>query len=272
MRRLARHLYRRFYMPLREAICLRERINRLEILLAEHPDVMPRGLPEPRFPSPAVSVIMPVWNRGALVVDAIRSVQAQRFTDWELIIVDDGSTDNTPETIATFTSDARIRYVSQPHAGQSTARNHALRLSKGALIAYLDSDNVWYPGFLAGAVSVFATDPSCDCAYGAMVTEAHLPEGQRILFEKFSRKKLRRRNFIGMSTFIHRRSLYERHGGFDEALRSLEDWDLVLRYTQEKPAIRVPFLAVRYRSLDAHRVTLTESLEAGRNQIRRKWR
>ena len=239
-----------------------ERVSNLETLLLEHPKIYTRnatvlGGKTAAFPSPVVSIIVPTWNRADVIGEAIESVLAQSFADWELIIVDDGSTDRTEDAVARF-ADPRIRYHKKDHAGQCVARNHALRLAKGALIAYLDSDNLWYPDFLACAVAAFAVDPSTESAYGGRVGDPPVP---RLLFEPFDRERLLERSFIGMSSFIHRRALYERFGGFDENLRALEDWDLVLRYTQETPARRLPVLAVRYRVMDEdHRVTAMEAL------------
>jgi glycosyl transferase family 2 len=251
---------------------LAERISSLETLLLEHPKMHTGNAaacgPTTAFPSPAVSIVLPTWNRAGLTGEAIESVLAQSFADWELIVVDDGSTDDTEQAVARF-ADSRIRYSKKDHAGQCAARNHALRLAKGALIAYLDSDNIWYPDFLACAVAAFAADPSMESAYGARVAEP--PKEKRLLFEPFDREKLLKRSFIGMSSFIHRRALYERFGGFDESLRALEDWDLVLRYTQETPAHRLPVLAVRYRVIDGKRVTDIEALEPNHDKIARKW-
>jgi len=249
---------------------LNRRLSALEILL-EHPDVHGLSRINPGFPSPAVTVVMPTWDRGAIIGAAIRSVQVQRFPDWELIVVDDGSTDGTAETMAQFATDARIRYVVLPHGGQCVARNHALRLAKGEIVAYLDSDNVWYPDFLAAAVSLFAARPDVDCAYGAMITDAHRP-GERLLFRPFDRNHLLVRNFIDMNTFVHRRRLFERYGGFDEALNSLIDWDLILRYTAHAPAYRLPILAARYRVVDDKRVSVMGDYGRERAVIYDKWK
>jgi hypothetical protein len=248
----------------------KRRLDGLEPLMLEHPDVLATTYAAPPLGSPAVSVVMPAWNRAGLIGAAIRSVQAQRFADWELIVVDDGSTDDTADVLAGFAADRRIRCLRQDHAGRCAARNHALRLASGALVAYLDSDNVWYPGFLAAAVAVLAARPDVDCLYGAMVTDVHRP-GERILFDPFDRQSLLDENFIGMSTFVHRRRLVERLGGFDEELAALEDWDLILRYTAHAPAYRLPALAVRYRALDDQRVSRTARLETAAARIHAKW-
>src|SRR5437588_781773 len=147
--------------------------------------------------------------------------------------------------------------AARAHAGQCRARNFALGEVRGDLVAYPDSDNVWYPGFLTAAVAAFAANPTVDCLYGAMVTDVHLP-GERILYEPFNRERLLERNFIGMSTFMHRRALIERYGAFEEELGSVEDWDLILRYTVDAPPFRLPALAVRYRTLDEQRVSVVK--------------
>jgi hypothetical protein len=251
-----------------QANALGERTTKLELLL-EHPDVLAASRSDIPFPSPVVTIVMPTWNRGWVVGAAIRSVQAQTFADWELVVVDDGSTDDTAAVMAAF-HDPRIRYVTRTHAGQCRARNHALALARGALIAYLDSDNVWYPGYLAAAVAVFAAKPAVDCLYGAMVTDAHY-EGEHILFRPFDRERLIDGNYIGMSTFMHRRALIERYGTFDEELSTLEDWDLILRYTAHAPAYRLPALAVRYRVVDTTRVSVTTQQQDAMARIRAKW-
>ena len=223
------------------------------------------------LPSPAVSVVMPTRNRASVIGEAIASVQAQSFTDWELIIVDDGSSDGTDGTIASFLSDPRIRYVAQEFSGHSAARNRALRQARGTLVAYLDSDNLWYPNFLAAAVTVLRAYPDCDCIYGALVSKEHVEPPRTILFERFDRGRLLRENYVDLNTLVHRRTLTETHGGFDESLDRLVDWDLLLRFTQDKPARRVPVLAAHYRIVDDLRVSVTRPHAPNFEAIRRKW-
>ena len=247
---------------------LKARIDKLERLLTEHPDVAIRNIAAAAFASPAVSVIMPTWNRAGIVGAAIRSVQAQAFADWELIVVDDGSEDDTSDVVAGFAADPRIRYVRLPHAGQCLARNHGQSIANGSLIAYLDSDNLWYPHYLLAAVNLFIHRADVDCAYGAMVTDTHYP---RILFEPFDRDRLMAGNFIDTSTFIHRRKLMDHYGGFDAKASPLEDWDLILRYTVNTPAYPLPVLAVRYREVDAIRVSDTQDKTQPLMTIQGKW-
>ena len=244
------------------------RLAKLE-LLTEHPDIDASTNTIGVFPSPAVTVVMPTWNREAVIGAAIRSVQAQTIADWELIVVDDGSTDRTEHVVKTF-ADSRICYVAQDHSGQCAARNRALGLARGSLVAYLDSDNLWYPEFLSAAVSALSAHADLDCVYGAMIRDVG-SDMPRLLFEPFDRDNLMLGNYIGISTFVHRRSLVERFGGFDEGLDSLEDWDLILRYTAHAPARRLPVRAVRYREIDPGRVSLMRAHEQARAAIQAKW-
>ncbi len=93
-----------------------------------------------------VSIITPSYNTALYVADTIRSVLAQTYTNWEMLIVDDGSTDNTEEIVKPFLDDERIKFYKNPnHDGAAEARNYALRMAKGKWIAFLDSDDVWYP-------------------------------------------------------------------------------------------------------------------------------
>ncbi len=243
------------------------RIEALECL-AGHPEAFASSHTASPFSSPAVSIVMPTWNREGLVGAAIRSVQAQTFTDWELIVIDDGSADGTKQLVQSFGSDDRIRYVAQEHLGQVASRNHALRLTRGELVAYLDSDNIWYPEFLSAAVAVFAARPDVDCAYGATIRDHEEPH---ILHAPFDRERLLATNYIDMSAFVHRRALVERYGDFDERLDRLVDWDLLLRYTADAPAFRLPVRAVRYRAMDGIRISDTQPFEEEYEVIRGKW-
>jgi glycosyltransferase involved in cell wall biosynthesis len=220
---------------------------------------------------PAVSIVLPTRDRAGCIRDAITSVQAQSFPNWELIIVDDGSRDNTSDIVAEFLVDRRLRYVAQDFSGHSAARNHALRLSRGELIAYIDSDNLWYPHFLDAAVTALALFYDVDCVYGALVTDVHFAPPRTILFDDFDWDRLLRGNYIDLNTIVHRRTLTETYGGFDEGLDRLVDWDLLLRLTRDKPARRVPVLAAHYRIVDDQRVTVTRPLEPNYAAIQRKW-
>ena len=99
-------------------------------------------------PTPAISIIMPLYNKAAQVLDTVASVAAQTVSDWELVIVDDGSTDDGPALVRAL-GDARIRMVSQTNAGVSAARNRGVELARADLVTFLDADDLWFPEFLA---------------------------------------------------------------------------------------------------------------------------
>ncbi len=105
-----------------------------------------------------VSVIIPTYNRAAILKDAIRSVLAQSYANWELLVIDDGSVDGTKAVVEGF-NDPRITYYYQKNAGPHHARNRGMEYSKGELIAYLDSDNVLYPTYLERMVE--GIQPRC---------------------------------------------------------------------------------------------------------------
>lgn len=238
---------------------LPEHVFGLEQLLTQHPAWSPSRLRAEleQFPSPIVSVIMPTRNRARFIPEAISSVVSQRFTDWELIVVDDGSTDETEAALMRFSADSRIRYVRQPARNGSAARNHGLGLARDEFIAYLDSDNLMYPDFLTAAVNAMIADPQASVVYGALVTEHHGLAGTRLLWEPFDRARLLEGNYIDQNSIVHRKSLVDMYGGFDEHLIRLQDWDLLLRYTESAPAKRLPVLAALYRSVDDQRMSDT---------------
>ena len=220
---------------------------------------------------PLVSVVLPVWNRRQQVLEAIESVLAQSYDHWELLVVDDGSTDGTRDVIRGLLADPRIRLVLQEHRGAAAARNHALAESRGEIVAYLDSDDVWYPTFLAAVVQALEEQPSRDAVYAALLVSHPDPAETFLRGAPFDRESLLEGNFIPMTAFAHRRRLCERYGGFDEAMTRLIDWDLILRYTAESKPLQIPVVAGEYRFGPWPRISNEESLEFNTWKIRRKY-
>ena len=107
---------------------------------------------------PAISIVMPLYNKAGQVLETIASVIAQTLSDWELVVVDDGSTDEGPALVRDL-QDARIRLVSQANAGVSAARNRGIELARADLVAFLDADDLWLPGFLATILALQADFP-----------------------------------------------------------------------------------------------------------------
>lgn len=252
-----------FYASNRILIDELDRLAQRVIALAKPDPAADAGAPE-------VSVVMPVWNRADLVATAVRSVLAQSFGGWELVIIDDGSTDDLDGALKPFLCDPRIRFIRQANTGEARTRNRALALARGEIIAYLDSDNFWYPDFLAAAVRVFRADPALDLAYGGIAYQ--WPNGDvRFYLLPFGRAQLLRDNLADVNVTVHRRSTYLRLGGFDETLLRALEWDLTLRYTVDRPAAHIPVVGARYRIADGNRISANRALANNVFRVRRKW-
>ncbi|WP_165371482.1 glycosyltransferase [Pseudolysobacter antarcticus] len=247
-----------------------EKIRALEIIAAgSHPwQTSARTANTP----PYFTIILPTRNRATLIADAIQSVLAQTWPSWELLIIDDGSDDDTQSRLQTFLLDPRIQYHHCDAGGVAAARNHGLMLAQGQLIAYLDSDNAWFPGFLAGMRAEFAADAALDSAYAIVLSDSAIHARSQILWRAFDAEELRRGNYIDLNIFVHRRELVQRHGGFDETLTRLSDWDLILRYTRDETCRRVPVAGAYYRSRVSGRISDTRSFGDNWFRIRQKLR
>ena len=179
-----------------------------------------------------VSVVMPTWNREHTIGHAIRSVVSQTHRHWELLICDDGSTDNTEAVVAAF-GDALIRYFKLPKANGAVARNNGMRNASGELIAFLDSDNIWSPDYLTTVVGAMAADPELDMVYTAlldMTLNGDAVTDTRIHYREFDFASLAYRNYIDLNTLSIRAKLPKMLGYFDPSLPRQQDWDLVVRY------------------------------------------
>jgi glycosyltransferase involved in cell wall biosynthesis len=185
-----------------------------------------------------VSVIIPTYNRPEKTVRAVESVLAQNYGHIDLVVVDDGSTDDTLDRIRGL--DRRgVRLVTQNHQGVSAARNHGLSISRGQLVSFLDSDDYWLPGKLEAQVNLFQENP------GAMICQTEelwVRRGLRLNPAAKHRKPAGEAFFrslglclISPSAVMMRRELFEQVGTFDESLPACEDYDLWLRITARYP-------------------------------------
>jgi glycosyltransferase involved in cell wall biosynthesis len=219
---------------------------------------------------PAITVIMPTYQRARLVTAAIASVMSQSLADWQLIVVDDGSTDGTDAAIAPLLADRRIRYLREPHQGQSAARNCGLAEARAEKIAFLDSDNLFYPTFLAAAVAALDSVPDAAAIYGVLASRDHGMAESGFLIRPFDPLMLKEGNFVDLNTIACRRDVLLACGGFDGSLAKLEDWDLLLRLAKRGPLIPIPNLAVYYRILDSGRISDTVLEMPAQEAVRRK--
>ncbi len=199
-----------------------------------------------------VSVIIPVYNQERYLAEAIDSVLVQTYRDFELIVVDDGSTDRTPEVIAAYAG--RIRAFRQPNAGNASAFNHGVREARGEWLCWLGSDDVWEPTKLerqmeavrgrGPSVAVAYTDVTVIDAGGRPLERARSPDpprGRRLLLS------LVRSDYINVSSILLRRSMLDEFGMLDEADRISSDYDLWLRLAGRCEFLHVPEPLIRYR-------------------------
>ena len=192
--------------------------------------------------SPQVSVIITTYNRATMVPEAVESVLAQEMTDFELIVVDDGSTDETKEKLSDFGS--RLKYYHQENAGVSAARNCGLALSTAQLVAFLDSDDLWLPGKLSLQHNYMTEHPE---VHICQTEEVWWRNSRQVNPKKHHRKpsgEIFRRSLnlclVSPSAVMVKGSLLEKVGCFDEELPAAEDYDLWLRVSVEYPVPLLP--------------------------------
>lgn len=185
--------------------------------------------------NPAVSVIIPTYNRAHLIDKAIKSVLNQTFQDFEVIVVDDASTDNTEEMAKSF-ADFKVYYICHQHnRGASAARNSGIEASRGEYIAFLDSDDEWLPEKLNKQMKIFESESSevgvvyTGVYYGdekdKKVKKVHMPRKEGYIYEDL----LKRETEIYISTVLLKKECFTKVGLFDESLFIGEDYDMWLR-------------------------------------------
>ena len=187
-------------------------------------------------PVPRITVVMPAYNRADLIGASIESALAQTFRDFELIVVDDGSTDATREAVQRV-HDPRLTLLPLPHRGMSAAMNAGVRAARGDYFARLDSDDLWHPEFLETTLAAMERPPRVGVVYTRARTFADDPtllEADRGLPLTFSGKPFESmlvRDHASAAALV-RVECHRRVGGFDEALPWWEDWDFWLRVSR----------------------------------------
>lgn len=197
---------------------------------------------------PLVSVIIPTYNRSRYIAEAIRSVQAQTYQDVQIIVADDGSTDNTPDVVLAFGQG--VTYLQLPHRGQAAAtRNAGLRAAEGEYVAFLDSDDLFLPHKLALQLAAFEQRPEAGLVYsngyffrddpqtptGHALDGLPTPTGNALA-------DMLRGNFLTSPVVLVRRDCLDVVGVFDEGQEffAVEDYDLWLRIAVQFPFVYVP--------------------------------
>jgi glycosyltransferase involved in cell wall biosynthesis len=195
---------------------------------------------------PLVTVVIPTWNRKALLGEAIASVAGQTYRNWELIVADDGSSDGTADALRA-SGEPRLRVVALDHQGSiARARNAGAAAGSGALIAFLDSDDLWLPRKLELQVAALCAGPARWC-YG---NYAHIDPGgeplpgRPVAFRaengRIVRQMLLDETAVTICTMLLERDLFDALGGFDETMRLRDDFDFGLRLAAAADAVAVP--------------------------------
>lgn len=202
--------------------------------------------------APIASVIIPTYNHAHFIGEAIQSVLSQEFQKTEIIVVDDGSTDNTREIVDQFAN--RVFYIWQTNQGLSAARNTGLQTARGEFIGLLDADDMYEPQFLSTLISILKANPEADgiyCGY-RFVNNLNKPLYQceaRSIYPDQLYKTLLGGNFLVPESMLVRHHCYKRVGLFDISLRACEDWEMWLRITKNQRIISTDKILTRHRVL-----------------------
>ncbi|WP_394359701.1 glycosyltransferase [Amycolatopsis sp. SB7-3] len=216
--------------------------------------------------APKISIVLPTHDRAALLPRAVASVLAQRYENWELVIVDDASSDSTPKVIAGF-EDPRIRSIRVEHGGVCAARNAGLAEVTGDVVAYLDDDNTMHPLWLKALGWAFGGHPEITAAYGGFVIDdiGGLPT---LFLRRYDRETLERENLADIGAVAHRAGL--REARFDESLVEMGDWDLLLALTADRAPLVVPAISCFYTTTSGDRLSHGPTYDDDFAAIRRK--
>jgi glycosyltransferase involved in cell wall biosynthesis len=202
-----------------------------------------------------VSVIIPTYNSARYLVEAVDSVLAQTVTDLEILVIDDGSTDQTEAVMRKH--DPRLRYIRQNNSGVAVARNRGIQESRGTYVAFLDADDTWYSQKLERQLSELGKNPGLRACYSAFcVADSNLvPLEVRRNERKGSALEdlLLRGNIIGTpSTVVCERALFGEVGGFDPALSQCADWEMWVRLAAVTEFLFIDEPLITYRQHDGN--------------------
>lgn len=200
---------------------------------------------------PRVSIVIPAYNQAAYLGEAIQSALNQTYRDYEIIVVNDGSTDTTSEIASRYKD--QIVYICQENRGLSGARNTAIRNARGEFIALLDADDVWLPEFLEKAVPLFSSYPQAAMVYSgyryidSQGNEIGVPTRKVVPPDLATQIFLKYGNWLVPSAVVFRRDFAIEVGLFDEELKAVEDTDLWMKLSRKGLMVGIPDDLVKYR-------------------------
>jgi len=203
---------------------------------------------------PLISVLLATYQREDFIIEAIESVINQTYQNWELIIVDDGSTDNTRQLISNFIYNEKIHYYYQENAGQASALNHASTYAIGEYIAFVDSDNRWLPKRLELGLEAFRKKPNTIVAYANIIEiDMNGTETSRQNMPRHSGNitaKLLCDNFVSFNTALVKAEAFKQIDGFNGKMRRAPDYDLWLRTSTLGNFFFIPEFLAEYRVME----------------------
>ncbi|MGC9528715.1 MAG: glycosyltransferase, partial [Limnospira sp.] len=200
---------------------------------------------------PVISVVIPVYNGEKTIRETVESVLKQTFTDFELLIIDDGSTDSTPAILSSFT-DPRLQVLSYPNAGLAASRNRGISGATGQYISFIDADDLWTPDKLEAQLQALTNNPEAAVAYSWVDviddSSQWVRPGGHLTVNGNAYPYLLLKNFLenGSNALICK-SAIDRTGNFDESLKASEDWDFYLRLAKHYPFVAVQSVQILYR-------------------------
>ena len=206
---------------------------------------------------PRISIIIPCFNYAHYLKEALMSVVNQTFSNWEAIVIDDGSTDDTQRVTAQFV-DPRIRYIYQENQGLSGARNTGIRASNSEIIALLDADDIWQNDYLETMVTPLISQPevvAVYCGFQYIDQDGHevgIPSLKVVPPEKFREYFANNGSWLVPSGVVFRKVFAEKEGCFDESLRAVEDADLWDKMSGHGLFVGIPLPLVGYRRHDSN--------------------
>ena len=210
--------------------------------------------------APLISIIMPCYNAAATLTRSCESIIAQTYANWELIIIDDGSQDDSVAVANSLSQrDSRIACLTQPNQGAGPARNHGLRHATGEWIAFLDSDDTWEPNCLQALSDALVTTTEADLAYCGWQNLYPDSKGEAFVPPDYENEKKQDALLGGCRWPIHgaltRKAALDEVGGFDEQWTSCMDYDLWLRLASFRKIVLVPQVLAYYHHHDGEQIT-----------------
>lgn len=212
------------------------------------------------YEDPLISIVMPAWNRAHTITGAVESIQQQGFSAWELLVIDDGSTDDTVQVVKMLAkSDPRIVVIEAEHAGVSAARNIGVARARGKYLAFLDSDNTWRPIFLETMAKAMLSR-GIAVAYAASQLDAGGDAPATYRAYEGGLADLLVMNHIDLNVLVVETDIARRSGGFDTTLRRWVDHDFAIKVARISEPVFFPFIGCEYSDIAvSDRITTSES-------------